>query len=94
MDNQILVPMIAGSVEHWMYKLAGNNSGSSFNAQGQVLGLWLLMNPLEENTADKLYEKTGISRSYLVAEYHNVLGWDEYNSLDETSIHFGLRCEF
>jgi len=91
--SQPVVPMVAWQAEQLFYKRNDNASGN-FTISGPAAGLWILMNIFEPSSAGALYVDTGISRSYLVAEWRSRTGQDDLLTINGGSWYLGLRLEF
>lgn len=91
--EQILVPVAGLNIERFNYHKTNNLSGA-FPLSGPMLGVNLLLNPLEPNAAFDFYANTGVLRSYLTAEAFFLKGSDANLNISGTSIFVGLRVEF
>ncbi len=61
---------------------------------GPFGGLMLLLNPLEPSAAAEGFLASGVSRTYLLAEFRALQASDDLISFSGASLHFGLRFEF
>ncbi|MBI3534915.1 MAG: hypothetical protein HY072_05460 [Deltaproteobacteria bacterium] len=90
--QQPIVPVVGYTIDWWNYTLADSNKGRII-AKGPILGLMLLLNILEPESAFEFFLNWGIARNYLVAEYRFLSGSDSNISFTGGSIFFGLRFE-
>lgn len=92
-QEQPLVPMAAYSVEYFRYRFTSGPTGNTW-LHGPTVGLWLLLNMLEPDTAAQFYINSGVVRSYVTLEYRILTGSGTGISVSGGSFYFGLRCEF
>lgn len=91
--EQIIVPMAGYDYERLSYNLLNLGNGS-MTVAGPVVGIYILMNPLEPEAAYDFYEDSGILRTYLTAEIRSVSGSSSDLSISGTSYYIGIRTEF
>jgi hypothetical protein len=96
-DNQWVVPTIKGGYDETKYKFAylGNNtSGMRGLPRGEV-GLMVLLNNLDRDAANNLFNNVGIKRTYLAVYYSYERDSNQKDiNLTEESWRFGFRFEY
>lgn len=90
--EQPIVPMFGYSAE--FNRVLLRSMQGNFLTHGWVAGAGLLLNIFEPSAAANFYARSGISRSYLVAELRNMTSNDPVLSFSGRSLFFGLRMEF
>lgn len=91
--EQPVVPVVAYSLEEFKYVFDTGMSGWTL-IHGPTVGLWVLLNFLESNSASYMYINNGVTRTYLIAEYRMMTGEDSNLTIHGGSYYFGLRFEF
>ena len=91
--EQPIVPTAGLGLGSLHYKLSSGLKGS-VSSRDTFIGAMFLLNVLEPSAAAEFYVNQGVSRSYLVAEYHTITGDDSVLSLDGRSLYVGIRIEF
>lgn len=93
--NQFLVPVISYSAEFLYYDFKGSPMGTVL-IHGPGVGLWFLLNIVEPSVANAAYVSSGITRTYLVAQWKRLEGASTDGSVSTSggSFYFGLRFEF
>jgi len=90
--EQILVPVAGYAAELITYHLSAGGDGR-LTAKGPVLGAYLLLNSFDSEAAADFYVNSGITRSYLIAEYRNLTGSSDQLNATKGTVYVGLRLE-
>lgn len=89
--EQPIVPVLSYQLEHLRYSMNGRSG--SFLAHGPAVGIWILLNVIDSDSAATFYAESKVCRSYLVAELRKTAGSDRNLRLEGNSYFFGLRFE-
>jgi hypothetical protein len=90
--EQWVVPTAAYSFGSIFYDFSAGSG--SVSVSGPILGAMVLLNVVDPDSAASFYSDLGVSRSYLVAEYHLENGSDGTVNFGGEAFYFGLRVEF
>jgi hypothetical protein len=99
-DNQLLVPYIGGGYTHITYRHAVEGQDTAFGGKGGYharAGMKLLLNRLEPNSANKLYENWGVAHTYFLLEgqYAHVSDFEDSSiNLGGWSYFGGIQLDF
>jgi hypothetical protein len=91
--EQMFVPSIGLECDQMHYSFVNGHSGNLLLA-GPTVGLQFLLNRLDREHADALYEATGISRTYITAEARVLSGDNGDINPSGASWFLGLTEEF
>ncbi len=89
--EQILVPTVAYQYELLRTLFKDQNAWSVL--RGPSVGLWLLLNGIDQNSASHFYLNSKILRTYLIAEMKGLQGSVSYTAITGYSFYFGVRFE-